>query len=725
MCEGGNCGELLGRKQILYVLMDASVLSVKMKAKFYELFSSNGMAQGGIVFFAATGVASVSNFAFHMVVSRVLGPSSYGAFGALLNLLLVLSVPLTALQAFVTRAESANLSSKGCGLALRPILGKAVAVGVLGTVLLLGLSQTIADYLHLNSSTAVVVLSLWAVPAVVGTVVQGILIGRLRFVSVSLATVVGGIGGRLALGVALVEMGFGVTGAIAASVLGQLILTLIMLGLLAPEILRPLGASERRIGIRGVAFSMLAFGGYWAFASEDTILARHFLPSSSAGLYASASTAGKIALFLPAAVGLIAFPRFARDRGLGELSRSTLRWALSLTTVLGLGSAVILVVFPSVVIDLLFGHAYLRAAGTVRILGIEAAGLGVLSLLIYFQLARESLDFLYVWVGAFVGFLGISVIHGSPASIATVMLVSVAITTVAMVLRVVHVLLREPLIDEAALRGKPLFEDVQQNGGCELTIVVPYYNPGLALRNHICSLVETMSSRNISYEIIAVSDGSTDGSPDMLLGLFPSVLRSNVLEKNFGKGQALRVGLMEGSGKFLGFIDADGDIPATEIASLFDAMKESGADIITGSKRHPRSVVYYPALRRVYSWGYQQLVRMLFHLSVKDTQTGLKIVKREVVSKALPLMVEKRFAFDLELFVVAKKLGYRNVVEEPVVIQRRFSSTISFGSVRAMLIDTLGIFYRLKVTKFYDRQEIGPVPEQASRREIAKEPRAL
>ena len=131
-------------------------------------------------------------------------------------------------------------------------------------------------------------------------------------------------------------------------------------------------------------------------------------------------------------------------------------------------------------------------------------------------------------------------------------------------------------------------------------------------------------------------------------------------------------------------------------------IKSSDSDIITGSKRHPDSDVIYPLIRRLYSWGYQQLIRVFFDLTSSDTQTGLKIVKRDVLNAALPLMVEKRFAFDLELFVLARKLGYSNVVEIPITIKQRFRSTISLKAVVGMMTDTLRIFYRLRIRRSYD-----------------------
>jgi hypothetical protein len=125
-------------------------------------------------------------------------------------------------------------------------------------------------------------------------------------------------------------------------------------------------------------------------------------------------------------------------------------------------------------------------------------------------------------------------------------------------------------------------------------------------------------------------------------------------------------------------------------------------DIIIGSKRHPESVVHYPPLRRLYSWGYQHLIHLLFRLKVKDTQVGIKMVDRRVISDVLPLLRESRFALDLELLVLAHRLGYTKIVEAPVRIEERFTSTISLKAVWLLLVDTLGLFVRFSILRQYD-----------------------
>jgi glycosyltransferase involved in cell wall biosynthesis len=203
--------------------------------------------------------------------------------------------------------------------------------------------------------------------------------------------------------------------------------------------------------------------------------------------------------------------------------------------------------------------------------------------------------------------------------------------------------------------------------------------------------------------VIAVSDGSTDGSEHVVSELDRHGVRLITMPHE-GKGTALHAGMTEARGKYVGFIDADGDLPASLISNFIELTRVDNApDVILGSKRHADSDVVYPILRRLYSSGYHTLIGILFHLPVRDTQTGLKFVRREVLSAVVPRMVEKRFAFDLELLVVARRLGYRQFVEAPVQIGERFSSTISMRAVQGMILDTLAIFYRLHILRYYDR----------------------
>jgi glycosyltransferase involved in cell wall biosynthesis len=239
--------------------------------------------------------------------------------------------------------------------------------------------------------------------------------------------------------------------------------------------------------------------------------------------------------------------------------------------------------------------------------------------------------------------------------------------------------------------------------GCDLSFIVPFYNPGPRFGPHLKAVIDVLDTTGKSFEVIAVSDGSTDGSQLAVASQGDQRVRLISLPENQGKGTALRVGMAEAQGTYVGFIDADGDLPARLIPGLIALTESTNPDVVLGSKRHPDSEVVYPPLRHLYSIAYQAMTGLLFRLPVRDSQTGLKLIRRETMLAVVPRMVEKRFAFDLELLVVARHLGYRRFVEAPVVIEQRFSSTISPRAVRGMIQDTLAIFYRLRILRFYDQ----------------------
>ncbi len=139
--------------------------------------------------------------------------------------------------------------------------------------------------------------------------------------------------------------------------------------------------------------------------------------------------------------------------------------------------------------------------------------------------------------------------------------------------------------------------------------------------------------------------------------------------------------------------------------AYLEVARRDNLDFAIGSKRHPDSVVHYPRSRRIASWCYQQLNRLLFRLDVRDTQVGLKVFHRRVVDEVVPLLLVKQFAFDLELLAVASALGFKRVREMPVRLEYRFSgSALGSATVLRALWDTGAVFYRLRVLRTYQRK---------------------
>lgn len=237
-----------------------------------------------------------------------------------------------------------------------------------------------------------------------------------------------------------------------------------------------------------------------------------------------------------------------------------------------------------------------------------------------------------------------------------------------------------------------------------LSVIIPAYNEGKNIERTLRLLERSLERMNRPHEVVLVCDGCTDDTATRAKALKLDHVRVLTYEKNRGKGYALTYGTNHSKGDVVTFLDAGGDFDDDSIDKFIKLMEVFDADIVIGSKRHPASRVNYPASRQLGSRLYQVLIRMLFNLNVRDTQTGLKVFRRDVLVKVLPRVLVKRYAFDLELLVVANHLGYHRIFEAPVEMDfNAITSSLTKGAIFKALQDTLAIFYRLRILRYYDR----------------------
>lgn len=237
-----------------------------------------------------------------------------------------------------------------------------------------------------------------------------------------------------------------------------------------------------------------------------------------------------------------------------------------------------------------------------------------------------------------------------------------------------------------------------------LSVIIPAYNCKTIFHD-LYILRKYLNELGRSYEIICVVDGRKT-SKDHTIEHAKKIKGENVkiffYPENKGKGYAIRFGMARAKGGTIAFIDAGSDLNAKGIGLALEHMKWYDADIIIGSKRHHASKVYYPFRRKVLSFIVQRSTRLFFGLDVSDTQTGLKVFKREVLVKVLPRLLVKRWAFDLEMLAVANHLGYKKIYESPVEISYNFASNIGFRSIQNFIVDYLAIIYRIHILHYYD-----------------------
>ena len=232
---------------------------------------------------------------------------------------------------------------------------------------------------------------------------------------------------------------------------------------------------------------------------------------------------------------------------------------------------------------------------------------------------------------------------------------------------------------------------------------MPMYNSQDIITN-LKEAVLSLEKITQDYEIILVDDGSTNNCLEESKKFKHRKIKIVGYKKNKGKGFAIKYGFDFTKGTYVAFVDSGRDLDPIQLRNFLKIIEEKRIDIVIGSKRHPDSKIHYPLMRKLMSRTYQIVNKILFDLEVKDTQVGIKLFKKEVLEKVMPKIVVKRFAFDLELLVLANKYTFK-IKDAPIFMKYKFGSNINPSAVFWILLDTAAIFYRLKILRYYDERK--------------------
>ena len=235
-------------------------------------------------------------------------------------------------------------------------------------------------------------------------------------------------------------------------------------------------------------------------------------------------------------------------------------------------------------------------------------------------------------------------------------------------------------------------------GQIELSFVIPAYNEESFIEDMLESIDEIIEGKHLPYEIVVVDDGSLDRTRANAVRYAKRNGHVKVVSypNNVGKGHAVKTGFMQSNGDVVVFADSDMEIDLNVISNYIEALKHG--DIVIASKKHPDSRVKVPLSRKILSGGFNSLVRLLTGVPLKDTQSGLKAMRRSAFVDIFPRLAVKRYAFDVELLAVANLFGLK-VVEMPVNIN--LDAKFKPQEMWRMFVDLLGIAYRLRIIRWY------------------------
>jgi len=236
----------------------------------------------------------------------------------------------------------------------------------------------------------------------------------------------------------------------------------------------------------------------------------------------------------------------------------------------------------------------------------------------------------------------------------------------------------------------------------DLEVVVPAFNKADEIAVVLARICDTLRSSGIAFRVHVVFDGPDTVAVEKVVATNISEISIHQLAKQTGKGFAVRYGFDQTISEVVAYIDGDLDLDPISLLEGYRVLLQSTDSrlaCVYGSKFHERSIVNYPMKRKILSFGYHMFVRVLFGIRVDDTQTGLKLYKRDALLDVLENSQEDRFLFDLEIFIMLRGIGC-NFLAIPVNLQFNYTSTIGLSSIIIMFRDTATLFWKLSRRRF-------------------------
>jgi glycosyltransferase involved in cell wall biosynthesis len=224
----------------------------------------------------------------------------------------------------------------------------------------------------------------------------------------------------------------------------------------------------------------------------------------------------------------------------------------------------------------------------------------------------------------------------------------------------------------------------------KLSIVIPAYNEEKSLHELLESIERAVGPLDVSYEVVFVDDGSTDGTLATLKSLEQTDDRVRIFSfrRNLGKSQALRCGFQHARGEYILTMDADLQDDPANFERLHEQLISRGADIVSGWRKERQD----SALKVVSSRVFNLMIRLLFGISFHDMNSGLKLYRTET-ARELPLYGGMHRFIPL----IAREIGFL-VIECPISHGERKYGTSKYAPTKIFteMPDLLTIFFLIK-----------------------------
>jgi O-antigen/teichoic acid export membrane protein len=381
----------------------------------------------GAIIFLGIAAANIGNYTFHFIAARTLGPGPYGDVASLVALAGLISLPLGGVQILVARRVAANAAAARIpeiqvfarrSVVLAALVGLALALAIGAT------SPFLARWLEIDSVAAVGLTAALAAPALLTPALWGLAQGLQRFHALAVAMGASPLF-RIAAVAVLLAAGFGVAGAMAATLIAAIVGIIVPAWALRLWLRKPSTpasvAPTRGATAREFVPVVLGLLAITSLTTIDVVVAKAAFDSDEAGIYASASLVGRVILYLPAAIVTVLLPKVSSRVAAGREARAILTGSVAITIGLCLAATILYTVAAPLVTRAAFGSGYADVAELLPLFALAMTGYALLNVLLAYHLGHGSSSMSYLLaVGALMQLGAFVLFNDSPQTLLAV-----------------------------------------------------------------------------------------------------------------------------------------------------------------------------------------------------------------------------------------------------------------------------------------------------------------
>ena len=367
-------------------------------SKLTEKILGRSFEKGVVLLFIASNLVNFLNYIYNLIVARMLGPAEFSLFTSLFAIFMITSSLISTIQTVTAKYTStffAENDYKSVSNFFLDSFKKISLICLFFVIIFILASKQIALFLNTISTIPIIALGSIVIISIFVSISRGTLQGLQNFFHLSLNLIIDAIL-RLVIGILLVYLGFKTSGAIGSSSISGFIA--ILISFIPLSFIFKNRSETKDINFFEVyKYSvpvLIASVCFFMLISFDIVLVKHFFNEMNAGQYSAAATMGKIVIFIPAAIGLVMFPKVAEYHKKNLNSIDILKKSLFITLILCGGVTILYFLFPNFLIRVMFGKVYEDSAYLIKYLGIAMTFFSLNNILILYNLSIEKFKFL-------------------------------------------------------------------------------------------------------------------------------------------------------------------------------------------------------------------------------------------------------------------------------------------------------------------------------------------